>query len=300
MKKENRLDALCREIVGNYEYMTNSGELSEALASLVRYYTMFRYSFEDFRTLYKVYYLPAAKAVSLALRTSYESSVFKDSAVLDNQYFEKSIEEKLQEGYVSLYHRVEALIKHLDNYFAGNSYGVLIADSSRKLEGSAFEALASWGINKELLYKSDKKIPPPNYCINRLRLIANFIKHDGGVSTNEANSSRPVPNHGANLEMNSDNLYRLNEVTFYNDMAVVNLYCDLLFKLTFRLDLQRQLDKLTLSNLDVASEFERVKVLEAEVDSAFNKAQIKLMVEAIRSDSERAFIERLIPLGIAH
>ena len=140
MGKDNRLNLLCREILDNQEHITKSGiESSESLDSLVRYYTMFRYSFEDFRTLYKAHYLPAAKAVGIIQKKTYAESVFKDSVVLSESYFEKAFQEKLQEGYVSLYHRVEALISHLDFYFSGYRYGILSADSSRKTEGSVLE-----------------------------------------------------------------------------------------------------------------------------------------------------------------
>ena len=63
---------LCREIIDNQEHIKKSGVVpSESLESLVRYYTMFRYSFEDFRTLYKVHYLPAAKAAGITKKYIY-------------------------------------------------------------------------------------------------------------------------------------------------------------------------------------------------------------------------------------
>ena len=307
MEKENRLNLLCREIMENQERMTKGGvKPSEAIDSLVRYYTMFRYSFEDFRTLYKVHYLPAAKAVGVIQRKAYTESMFKDSVALSESYFEKAFQEKLQEGYVSLYHRVEALISHLDFYFSGYRYGMLSADSSRKAEGSVFDLLEEWNISKALLHKSDKKNnPPPNYCINRLRLIANGIKHDGGVILDEAPTSKSALHHGKKfappfgIKLDDDNCYILDEVTFFNDMATINLYCDLIFKLTFRLDLQTELNKLAPENLNPVYEYDSSELLEAAENSKENTSNIKQMVEAICSNNERAFIGKLILLGIA-
>lgn len=308
MGKENRLNLLCREIIDNQERMTKGGvKPSEALDSLVRYYTIFRYSFEDFKTLYKVHYLPAAKAVGLIQRKAYTESIFKDSVAFSESYFEKAFQEKLQEGYVSLYHRVEALISHLDFHFSGYRYGILSADSSRKSEGSVFDLLEKWKISKDLLYKSDKKKnPPPNYCMNRLRLIANGIKHDGGVILDEAPPSKSALHYGKKLmpppgiELDDANCYVLDEVTFFNDMATVNFYCDLIFKLIFRLDLQIQLNKLAPENLNPAFEYDNIELLEAAEDSKANNLHIEQLIEAICSNDERIFIEKLSLLGIAH
>lgn len=304
MEKENRINALCKEIEANSARVANS--FSESLNSLVLYYTMFRYSFEDFRTLYKVHYLPAAKAVGLTQKKAYEESVFKDSVVLSESYFEKAFQEKLQEGYVSLYHRIEALISHLDFYFSGYGYGILAADSSRKSEGSVFETLEKWGISKDLLYKSEKNgVPPPNYCVNRLRMIANGIKHDGGIILEEAGPLKSALHYGKKVEpplgimLDNDNCYILDEVRFFNDMATVNLYCDLIFKLIFRLDLQIQLNTLAPENLNPTFEYNSNELLEAAENSKDNNSYIKQMIEAIRSDNERDFIEKLTLLGIA-
>lgn len=226
---------------------------------------------------------------------------------MSESYFEKAFQEKIQEGYVSLYHRVEALISHLDFHFSGYRYGILAADSSRKTEGSVFDLLEEWKISKALLHKSDKKNnPPPNYCINRLRLIANGIKHDGGVILDEAPTSKSALHHGKKfvpppgIKLDDDNCFILDEALFFNDMATINLYCDLIFNLTFRLDLQIQLNKLAPENSNPASEYDSGELLEVTENLKNNNSYIKQIVEAICSNNERTFIEKLALLGIAH
>lgn len=191
--------------------MTSNGTVHpESFDSMTRYYTMFRYSLEVFKDLYQQQYMPAARAASSALREAYEASLFKKEIMFTEGYFNKPIQEKLQEGYVSMYHRVESLIAHLDSHFQGKTYGELLADPNRQTDGSVYKLLNKWGLSKALLYKSESKTLPPNYCINRLRIIANGIKHDGAVVSNPS-----IHTHLANMLVDDENQYVLQEDTFF-------------------------------------------------------------------------------------
>lgn len=296
MKLENRFDALCNAIREAEQFMTGSGTApSESVASMIRHYTMFRYSLEVFKDLYQQHYIPAARTASNNLREAYETSMFKNEVLFTESYFNKPIQEKLQEGYVSMYHRIESLVAHLDSHFQGKTYGGLLSDPSRQAEGSVYKILKKWGLSKELLYKAESSSkPPPNYCINRLRMISNGIKHSGAVVEN---SSAYAPL--ANMPVDGENHYELQENAFFNDVATVNFYCHLLFYLTFSLSLQREIESLidTLRQLTEVAVEDEIELQQAIQQAAENEMQIGLYVQAICSDNERDFMERLIAFG---
>lgn len=296
MELKNRFDALCKSIRETQQFMTSSGTVHpESFASMTRYYTMFRYALEVFKDLYWQHYMPAARAASNILREAYEASLFKKEVVFTESYFNKPIQEKLQEGYVSMYHRVESLVAHLDSHFQGKTHGELLADPSRQAEESVYKLLKKWGLSRELLYKAESKtLPPPNYCINRLRMIANGIKHDGAV-VNSSSTHASL----ANMPVDDENHYVLQEDAFFNDVASVNFYCHLLFYLTFSLSLQRETENLiyTLRQLTETTAEDKTGLQQATQQAAENETQIGLYVQAIRSDNERDFMERLIALG---
>lgn len=88
-------------------------------------------------------------------------------------------------------------------------------------------------------------------------------------------------------------------ILFFNDVASVNFYCHLLFYLTFSLSLQREIDNLidTLTQLESTTPEDEIELQQAIQQAAENEVQIGLYVQAIYSDNERDFMERLIALG---
>ncbi|MBG8555979.1 hypothetical protein [Hymenobacter guriensis] len=273
------------------------GEVNDHSAAFIKYNIFFAFDIDELEKKYIEYYLPAAKAYSLSLVDEYESASLKESIDLPRGFFEDPVQECLRNAYVLIYHKIESLVKHMFAFSEGSHFGIF-KGYAVNLKSSFQELNEVYGLKKDLLYKSASQRSVANSLVDRLRMIANCCKHDDGyLQTNDEAMHKLVKS------VDENNRIILDEDVLRYDIRFLKAYAQVVFTLIASVMLKSVLESSIKNNTDNDyahwfGEEAKIELESLRADEFEVRQNISLIVDAIKTDNEAVFWQKLKDLDI--
>ncbi|OFX69671.1 MAG: hypothetical protein A2X12_01140 [Bacteroidetes bacterium GWE2_29_8] len=115
MKNKNSIDSLIEYIknvlseIPNFKLVQTDPNASKLFNSIVAKYS----DIQSFKTLYKMYYIPAANRAIIDTRKELKTSIYKKYIIITDDELKENYYETIRLGYVGLFHKIENFVKEM-------------------------------------------------------------------------------------------------------------------------------------------------------------------------------------------
>lgn len=187
---------------------------------------------QDFKGMYKKYFIPQTNKYLVDLRNAIKGSKYKKFITNEFVDVEENKNETIRLAVVGLFHKYESfrkdLIRNMNEYL--NSKGILIDVQEYAKSNYQFKVTENW----------------KNSTLFEINWICNRIKHDSSLPISFEKPNQEIPSKFENLDSDKKLIISSSELYLYYDS--VYQYCQDLFQLFNQINLKIQLEDIGIDD----------------------------------------------------